>query len=59
MARYKIRTKKNACKECKYYHPENKTCQIKKVTTCGNHPYVTWIDRLLCEPQKVREKEDE
>ena len=44
--------KRNACKECDYYHAENNVCQSKKCETCGCHPYVNWFDRHFCEPHK-------
>lgn len=46
--------KRDACKECDYYHAENKVCQSKKCATCGCHPYVNWFDRHFCEPYKSR-----
>ena len=46
---------RNPCKECDYYHPENNTCQSKKCATMGDG-YVTFIDRLFCEPYKVERK---
>lgn len=46
------RLKRNPCKECEYYHSENNTCQSKKIATCGNHPYITWFDKLFCKPYK-------
>jgi hypothetical protein len=42
---------RNPCKDCIYYHKENKTCQSKKCATGGNGK-VSWIDRLLCSPCK-------
>ena len=42
---------KNPCKECKYYHKENDTCQSKKCGTGGNGR-VTWLDRFFCKPCK-------
>ena len=42
---------RNPCKECDYYHPENHTCQSKKVATMGDGR-VTFIDRLFCGPYK-------
>lgn len=43
---------RNPCKECDYYHPENNTCQSKKVATMGDG-YVTFMDRLFCKPYKA------
>ena len=43
--------KRNSCKECLYYHKTNNTCQSKKCAT-GGAGYVTWWDRLWCEPYK-------
>lgn len=48
---------RNPCKECLYYVPENNTCQSKKCGT-GKNFYVTFWDRLFCEPYKGRKKED-
>ena len=48
--------KRNPCEECDYYKP-NGICQSKKVITCGNHPYVNFIDRLFCEPYKAESEE--
>jgi len=48
--------KKNACKDCGYYCPENNVCQSKKCVTCGCHPYVNWFDRHFCQPYKESEK---
>lgn len=45
--------KRNACKECDYYHAESNVCQSKKCETCGCHPYVNWFDRHFCEPHKA------
>lgn len=42
---------RNPCKDCIYYHKENKTCQSKKCATGGNGK-VSWVDRLLCSPCK-------
>ena len=42
---------RNPCKDCIYYHKENKTCRSKKCATGGNGK-VSWIDRLLCSPCK-------
>lgn len=39
----------NACKNCEYYHKENKTCQAKKCAT-GGYGYVSLSDRLFCSP---------
>ena len=46
---------RNPCKECDYYHAENNTCQSKKCCT-GGEGYVTWWDRLWCEPYKQKSK---
>lgn len=43
---------RNPCKDCIYYHKENRTCQSKKCATGGNGK-VSWVDRLLCSPCKV------
>lgn len=43
---------RNPCKECNYYHSESNTCQSKKCATMGDG-YVTFIDRLFCEPYKA------
>ena len=48
--------KRNPCKECVYYHPENNTCQSKKVATSG-YGYVPLMDRIFCEPYKGGEGE--
>jgi len=45
--------KRNACKDCDYYYPENNVCQSKKCETCGCHPYVNWFDRHFCQPYKA------
>ena len=42
---------RNPCKDCIYYHKENKTCQSKKRATGGNGK-VTWADKLFCSPCK-------
>jgi len=42
---------RNPCKDCIYYHKENKTCQSKKCATYGDGK-VSWIDRLFCSPRK-------
>lgn len=42
---------KNPCRECKFYHEENNTCQSKKCAT-GKSGYVTWFDKIFCEPCK-------
>ena len=47
--------KRNPCKECVYYHPENNTCQSKKVVTMGDE-YVSLMDRMFCEPYKGGEE---
>lgn len=39
------------CEYCVYYHKENNTCQSKKCST-AHEGYVSFIDRLLCEPYK-------
>lgn len=38
---------RNPCKDCIYYHQENKTCQSKKCATGGSGK-VYWVDRLFC-----------
>lgn len=42
---------RNPCKDCIYYHKENRTCQSKKCATDGNGK-VTWADKLFCSPCK-------
>lgn len=42
---------RNPCKDCIYYHKENKTCQSKKCATGGSGK-VSWVDRLFCSPCK-------
>lgn len=37
----------NICKDCEFYHKENKTCQAKKRAT-GGYGYVSLSDRLFC-----------
>lgn len=39
------------CKDCIYYHKENRTCQSKKCATGGSGK-VSWIDKLFCSPCK-------
>lgn len=41
----------NPCKDCIYYHKENRTCQSKKCATGGSGK-VSWIDKLFCSPCK-------
>lgn len=41
----------NPCRDCIYYHKENRTCQSKKCATGGNGK-VSWVDRLFCSPCK-------
>ncbi len=48
--------RRNPCKECMYYAPENNTCQSKKCAS--NNPYVTFTDRLYCEPAKPEGEEN-
>lgn len=48
---------KNPCKECVYYHKENNTCQSKKAATSG-YGYVTFWDRLMCEPNRGVRKDE-
>ena len=48
---------KNPCKDCIYYTDENNTCQSKKCST-GLEGYVTFWDRLWCEPCKEEGEED-
>ena len=42
---------RNPCKDCIYYHKENRTCQSKKCATGGSGK-VSWIDKLFCSPCK-------
>lgn len=42
---------RNPCKNCIYYHKENRTCQSKKCATGGSGK-VSWVDRLFCSPCK-------
>ena len=42
---------RNLCKDCIYYHKENRTCQSKKCVTGGNGK-VSWIDKLFCSPYR-------
>ena len=49
--------KRHPCKNCDYY-TENNICQSKKLATCGNHPYVNWFDRLICEPYKIESNKE-
>ena len=42
---------RNPCKDCIYYHKENRTCQSKKCAT-GGSGRVSWVDRLFCSPRK-------
>lgn len=44
---------RNPCKDCIYYHKENRTCQSKKCATGGSGK-VSWIDKLFCAPCKKR-----
>lgn len=39
------------CKDCIYYHKENRTCQSKKCATGGSGK-VSWVDRMFCSPYK-------
>ena len=48
--------RRNPCKECMYYVPENNTCQSKKCAS--SNPYVTFTDRLYCEPAKPEGEEN-
>ena len=41
--------KRNPCEKCMYYHSTNNTCQSKKCAS--NNSYVTFIDRMFCEPR--------
>ena len=45
---------RNPCKECDYFHPENGTCQSKRVSTMGTGK-ISIMDRLFCEPYKEEE----
>lgn len=47
---------RNPCKDCIYYHKENKTCQSKKCATGGSGK-VYWVDRLFCSPCKKMDGE--
>jgi hypothetical protein len=51
LKRFMAWLKRNPCAECLYYNPENNTCNSKKAVTMGPG-YVTWTDRLYCEPYK-------
>ena len=42
---------KNPCKDCIYYHKENRICQSKKCATTGSGK-VSWIDKLFCSPRR-------
>lgn len=42
---------RNPCKDCIYYHKENRTCQSKKCATGGSGK-VSWVDRMFCSPYK-------
>ena len=44
---------RNSCKDCIYYHKENRTCQSKKCATGGSGK-VSWVDRLFCSPCKKK-----
>lgn len=46
-----VEVMRNPCKDCIYYHKENKTCQSKKCATGGSGK-VSWVDRLFCSPCK-------
>ena len=48
---------RNPCKECDYYHKANKTCHSKKC--CTGDGYVTFWDRLWCEPYRGDAKTNE
>ena len=41
----------NPCKDCIFYHKENKTCQSKK-WAIGGSGKVTLVDRIFCYPYK-------
>lgn len=45
---------RNPCKDCIYYHKENRTCQSKKCATGGSGK-VSWVDKLFCSPCKKNE----
>ena len=45
---------RDACSECVYYHKENDTCQSKKCSD-GGYGYVSFWDRVLCEPCRIDE----
>lgn len=42
------------CKDCIYYHKENKTCQSKKCST-GGDGRVNLLDRLFCKTCKKKD----
>nr|DAV62845.1 MAG TPA: hypothetical protein [Caudoviricetes sp.] len=42
---------RNPCKDCIYFHKENRTCQSKKCATGGSGK-VSWVDKLFCSPCK-------
>lgn len=40
----------NQCEQCIYYHLENNTCQLKKISSLGEREgYVTSLDMKFCE----------
>ena len=47
---------RNACSECVYYIKENGTCQKKKCSGAG-YGYVSFWDKVLCEPCKLDEED--
>lgn len=50
--------KKNPCHKCGYYNKENNTCQSKKCCT-GTDGYITFWDRLFCEPYILKAEGEE
>lgn len=46
--------KADLCANCRWYSPQNETCQLKKCST--NNPYVTCIDRKRCRHSEKKEK---
>lgn len=56
---FKILRKEKAdlCANCRWYHPQNELCQLKK---CGtNNPYVTDRDRKRCRYLEKKEKRND
>ena len=48
---------KDVCRDCAWYYPSNKTCQLKKCST--NNPYVTGRDRRYCQKYELKENKNE